>query len=955
MAAPAPAAARRQHAAALLHIVERLVAELHPQRDLRVGLDADFERELALDSLARTELLARIERELGVALPASVLAEANTPRHLLEAMGDVDAGDASLAPRPIEPGAGAGAPIDVRTLDMALLWHAERQPDRPHVVLAEEDGHETVITYGGLAAEAAAMAEGLVRVGLPPGGRVAIMLPTCRDFFVAYIGALFAGGVPVPIYPPMRRSQLEAHLRRQAAILGNAGARILVTTDEARTVAKLLASQVVELGVVETVSSLRGEAGATPFPTRDEHAIAMLQYTSGSTGVPKGVVLTHANLLANIRAMGAAAEVGPEDRVVSWLPLYHDMGLIGSWLACLYFAIPTVIMSPLSFLGRPSRWMKTIHRHRATISPAPNFGFELCLRRFDPTEYEGIDLSCVRMLPNGAEPVSASTIRRFTESFAPLGLRASAVAPVYGLAENAVGLAFPPSGRVAPIDCVSRTDLARRGRARPVPPDASDMREVVACGRPLPGHEIRIVDASGRELPERVEGEVQFRGPSSTSGYHDNPAETARLFDGTWLRTGDRGYVANGDVHITGRSKDLVIRAGRNIHPHEIEHLVGELDGVRRGCVAAFGVTDPKSGTERLVIVAETREIEEERRAALHREIFATTHDLIGGPPDDVVLAAPGAVAKTSSGKIRRGATRDAYEVGRLGPRSRALWWQFVRLFASGIGPRFRRGARATAELAYAVWWWSVLLLSASTGWVLVMVLPRLRWRWAAFRSVARAHLWLTGTPPEIRGRAHVPSSSAIIVCNHASYLDAIVAGATLPGPFAFAVKGELRNAFVTRVGLTRLGARFVDRFDAERGAKAARGELREAIAAGERLLVFAEGTLTRRPGIAQFRLGAFVLACEADVPIVPVVLHGTRSVLRDGQWFPQRASLAVTILEPVAPDGTSWDAAVRLRDRVRATMLEVSGEPDLAGEEHPLVALRRELESRAHGNRPSS
>ncbi len=943
MAAPAPAPARRQHAVVLLGIVERLVAELHPQRDIRVGLDADFERDLALDSLARTELLARIERELDVSLPSSLLAEANTPRDLLDAMGVADAVDAARPSAPIEAGAGVRAPIEVRTLDEALLWHADRQPDRPHVVLVEDDGSETTITYGALAAEAAAVAEGLVGAGLPPGGRVAIMLPTSVDFFVAYAGALLAGGVPVPIYPPLRRAQLEAHLRRQAAILANAGARILVTTDEARMVAKLLASQVVELGAVETVASLRTAVRAPAVPTRDEQAIAMLQYTSGSTGMPKGVVLTHANLLANIRAMGAAAEVGAEDRVVSWLPLYHDMGLIGSWLACLYFAIPTVIMSPLSFLGRPTRWMKTIDRHRATISPAPNFGFELCLRRFDPKEYEGIDLSCLRMLPNGAEPVSASTIRRFTEAFAPFGLRASAVAPVYGLAENAVGLAFPPPGREPPIDRVSRTELARTGRARPTSADAPDVREVVACGRPLPGHEIRVVDESGRELPERVEGEVQFRGPSSTSGYHDNPEATARLFDGTWLRTGDRGYVANGDIHITGRSKDLVIRAGRNIHPHEVEQLVGELPGVRRGCVAAFGATDPVSGTERLVIVAETREAGE-RCAELHREIVAVTHDLLGGPPDDVVLAPPGAVAKTSSGKIRRAATREAYEAGRLGPRSRALWWQVVRLFVSGVGPRLQRATRKAAGLAYAAWWWTTLLVPASLAWVFIVLLPRPQWRWAAFRAAGRAHLWLAGTPPRVRGTEHVPASPCIFVCNHASYLDALVLGAALPGRFAFAVKGELRDAFVTRVGLSRLGARFVDRFDAERGAQAARGELREAVEAGERLLVFAEGTLTRRPGIAQFRLGAFVLACETGVPIVPVVLQGTRSVLRDGQWYPHRAPIAVTIAEPIFPEGTSWEAAVRLRDRVRATMLAISGEPDLAREEHPLVALRREL-----------
>jgi 1-acyl-sn-glycerol-3-phosphate acyltransferase len=347
------------------------------------------------------------------------------------------------------------------------------------------------------------------------------------------------------------------------------------------------------------------------------------------------------------------------------------------------------------------------------------------------------------------------------------------------------------------------------------------------------------------------------------------------------------------------------------------------------------------------VVVAETRENDEERRTELRRQISGVTNDLLGTPPDDVVVAPPGAVLKTSSGKIRRAATREAYEAGRLGARSRALWWQVLRLFGSGVGPQLRRGARRALELSYAAWWWGVLVTVASVGWLLVVTLPSLRWRWAVFRSVARLHFWLTASSPEVRGREQVLPPRCIWVCNHASYVDALVVAAALPGPFAFAVKSELGEGFVTRVGLRRLGARFVERFDVQRGAQAARGELLEAVNAGERLLVFAEGTLTRRPGLAQFRLGAFVLACEAGVPVIPVVLRGTRSVLRDEQWLPHRAPIAVTIADPVAPDGAGWGAAVRLRDRVRATMLEISCEPDLAHEEHPLSVLRREREAR--------
>ena len=323
-------------------------------------------------------------------------------------------------------------------------------------------------------------------------------------------------------------------------------------------------------------------------------------------------------------------EASSSDVFVSWLPLYHDMGLIGAWLGCLYFGAPLYVMSPLSFLARPESWLWAIHRYRATLSAAPNFAFELCLDKIDDADLQGLDLSSLRMVANGAEPVSVHTLRRFIDRFGRYGFREEAMAPVYGLAENAVGLAFPPLGRGPVIDRVDREALSRDGVAKPARPDDPKPLEFVACGRPLPGHEIRIVDEAGREVGERREGRLEFRGPSATSGYFRNEAKTKALFHEGWLDSGDRAYMANGDVFITGRIKDIIIRGGRHIYPQEVEEAVAEIPGVRKGGVAVFGVTDPRLGTEQLIVVAETRETDRKAREALRASAREVAADRFG-------------------------------------------------------------------------------------------------------------------------------------------------------------------------------------------------------------------------------------------------------------------------------------------------------------------------------------
>ncbi len=933
----------------LLQIVEDLVLELHPHRRgrLRLTLQSSLDRDLAIDSLGLAELLNRIETTFRVRLPDDLLARANTVGELLAAVGP----GVAPATEVIEPAAPAAqhapeTPFDASTLTELLDRHARDQPDNLHVVFPDGTADPTRLTYSDLSQGARSVAAGLLARGLAPGDRVALMLPTGPDFFLGFFGALYAGAVPVPIYPPLRMSQIEEHLRRQAGILNNAEAAALITMDEARTVATLLSGQVPSLRIVDTVEHLTaGPADSLPRRSDpgadDPGAIAFLQYTSGSTGDPKGVVITHNNLLANLNAIRDRFGPGPSDVIVSWLPLYHDMGLIGAWLASLAYGIPAVILSPLTFLTRPQEWLWAIHRHRGTYSGGPNFAFELCLRKIPDEAIEGLDLSSLRHMANGAEPVNASTIRRFTERFARYGFRADAMRPVYGMAENTLGLSIPLPGSVPVIDRIARDPLAKRGEAvavaqpaaPPSGPQEATALEVVGCGPVLKGNEVRIIGADGRELPERQEGRLQFRGPSSTQGYFRNEAKTREMMDGDWRESGDLAYIANGEIFVTGRSKDIIIRAGRNIHPQELEAAVGDIDGIRKGCVAVLGIADATAGTEKIVIVAETREENASARTQLEDSVAATAAEFLDTPPEEVLLVPPHTVPKTSSGKLRRGAMKEYYEHGQIGSSPRALWWQLTRLSTKACLVRAQQRVTAALTTLYGVYWWLVatpLLLSACL-WTLVAPLPA--WRWAALRVAARAVLWLTAIPLTISGREKIPKTSAVIVANHTSYFDVLVITAALGGPMVFVAKKEYESQWLIALFLRRIGSIFVERSDAAGGVEDTE-KIRDVLRQGGRVFFFPEGTFVPSGGLLPFRGGAFVAAAEARAPVVPITIRGLRSILRDESSLPRPGRVSVEIDEPLIPREGGFHEAIRLRDEARQVILSRCGEADL-GHEH--------------------
>ena len=924
----------------LLQVIAALVHDIHPRIELHaLTLDSTLDKQLGLDSLARIELLARLEKRFKISLPAQLIMEANTPRELLQMLIRHGVQQTAHETPPVIPldtsSETVSHPDQINNLVDLLDWHVQSHADRMHIRILGENGSSETLSYLQLQQQAVIVAAGLQERGVEPGDKVAIMLPTGREYFLSFYATLIVGAVPVPIYPPLRLNQIEDHLRRHCGILSNCNAVTLITFSEAILFARLLKSHVNSLRSVVCLDELSSASQTLVRPSISATDVAFLQYTSGSTGNPKGVVLTHDNLLTNIRCMGEAVNASSDDVFVSWLPLYHDMGLIGAWLGSLYYAMPLVIMSPLSFLSRPIRWFEAIHQYRGTMSAAPNFAYELCLKRINKDDLKGIDLSCWRLAFNGAEAISPSTLLSFAECYSETGLRMESLTPVYGLAESTVGLAFPPLHRGPLIDRIQRTPFSKTGHAIPADKDDTNALQFVACGQPLAGHQIRIVDEDSRELPDRDEGRVQFKGPSSTQGYLNNPEATQKLFDHEWLDSGDLGYIAEGDIYITGRSKDIIIRAGRNIYPHELEEYIAGINGIRKGCVAAFGATDTQSGTEKLVILAESYEHDTTRTQQLRVEINTVTTELIGTPPDDIVIAPPHTVLKTSSGKIRRSACRALYEHGKLGQTQHAVWHQFMNIAFSALRPSVRRLRQRLASISYACYAWTIFMLLAIPTWCCTALLPKQQWRWSFIRSMARIAIRLTGNRLTVQDSISLPDTGCIIVANHASYLDGIMLVATLPGSFSFIAKAELKKQFIAGTFLRRIGSHFVERFDPRKGLgdlKAIQTDINKL----QTLVFFPEGTFTRIPGLASFHMGAFITAVERNVPIVPVAIRGTRSILRAKTWIPHRSHITINMGEPIyppslqKPDSSEWHTAIRLRDSARQYILQHCGEPDV-------------------------
>lgn len=931
----------------VLQVVQAVAEELHSgiTQELPQGitLDTSLQTELGMDSLGRSELLARIENALGIVLSGEKVFFVETVRDLLREVETASARTRRI--RPAESGIAApeagmenrGVPTHARTLNEVLDWQVEANPQRIFVRFYDANDELSELSLRDFRSQASGLAYGLRQRGLMAGDRVALMLPSGFDFLESFFGILLAGGIPVPIYPPYRASLIEDHVRRQIGILSNCRASFLLATAEASRLRPLLRSSVPGLRDLLIPAELREmvapQGVSQERPMLSEKNSAFIQYTSGSTGDPKGTILTHRNVLANIRAMGSVLKAGPSDVMVSWLPLYHDMGLIGAFLGSLYFGASLILMSPFSFIARPSRWLQAIHRHKGTLSAAPNFAYELCLRRVTDHDLQGLDLSSWRAALNGAEPVSENTLRHFSDKFRPCGFQPSAFMPVYGLAESSVGLAFPPLGRGPRIDFVQRQALFREGRAIRSTPGDPKTAACVGSGFPLPGHEIRIVNARGREMGEREVGILEFRGPSATSGYFRNAEATRALFRGDWLDSQDFAYLSQGEVFITGRVKDTIIRAGRNIYPYEIEERIGDLKGTRKGGIAVFGSPDPESGTERLIVAVETEvakaEPDDLRRLSLQQEVLKVASELLEGPPDHILLVPPRSIPKTSSGKIRRSTCRELYERHEFG-RHRPVALQLLRLTGSAVSPGFASTMRSVMNFGYGLYFWAIVGILALPAWIVIFARSELATRLASIRFFIRLISRLAGIPLQVSGVENLPMDrSFIIVANHSSYLDILYLTAAVPGTYWTVGKRELSRNWLLAPLLRRLGCLFVERFD-PKGALEAAHEVRQAALNGKSLVVFPEGTFSRSSGLRKFRMGAFVAAQESGVPVIPVTLRGTRETLPENRWIPRRGRVKVIVSKPIYPSrGAGWPEALRISAEARAEILRHCGEPD--------------------------
>ncbi len=571
------------------------------------------------------------------------------------------------------------------TLAQAIEEAAKCDPTRGFRFVPESSGDASEASFSYTAIERASARYGgaMQALGLQKGDRVALILPTNEDFVLSFLGAIRAGIIPVPIYPPLGLGQLQGYLDNTRHIVRKCGARVLITDARIKRLLGTVQAGAPDLEQVIAVEAIRESQEPLRAAKIIGSDVAFLQFTSGSTSRPKGVTLTHDNLLANIQAfMKDGLHVGDGTDVgVSWLPLYHDMGLIGFVLAPLVTKNPTVFLPPLLFLKRPATWLQTISRHKGTVSYGPNFAYALCCKRIRERELEGLDLSSWRVAGCGAEPIRPETLEAFASAFAKVGFKKEALLPSYGMAESSLAICFTELSEGMKTLSVDGATLWAEGAVKV--DDGERSLRLVSCGKAFAGHEVKVFaqdDATSQTpLPEGRVGELRLRGPSLMKGYWQDEERTREAFAGEYLRTGDLGFLHESHVYICGRSKEVIIVNGRNYYPQDMEWEAAKVPGVRKGNVIAFGSRDPTGqevDRERVVVTFEVQDPHELETPARASELGAAVRKSIQEgmalSVDDVVPLLPGVLPKTSSGKLQRARTRELYESGELGARKSA-------------------------------------------------------------------------------------------------------------------------------------------------------------------------------------------------------------------------------------------------------------------------------------------
>lgn len=560
------------------------------------------------------------------------------------------------------------------TINEMLAAAAARDVALTFVNKREED---TAVPMAQIRARALSIAADLISRGVQRGDRVALVLPTSPDFVQCFFGVLCAGAVPVPLYPPIRLGRLEEYHRRTASLLQAVDATIVVTDERIRRMLGVaVESAAPRLGCI-TASGLGTDPAAATEVEKSSDDLALIQFSSGSTTDPKPVALTHANLLANLAMISdyTDSEGTPDPVGVTWLPLYHDMGLVGNLLLAFYTPAPLVLIPPEMFLAVPGAWLRAISRHRGTHTTAPNFAFGLCLKRISDDELDGVDLSSWKMCLNGAEPISAGQQRRFAERFAKWGFTETALTPAYGMAEASLALTFKRVHQPAGVLGVDAETLAAEGVFAP------GSKELVSVGTPVAGVEIDVRSDDGVPLPPGQVGRIWVKGPNIMAGYFGRTDLTDQAIHEGRLDTGDLGFEHDGELFVCGRHKDLVIVRGANHAPQDFELALDGMAGVRTGCVIAVGFVPDGEDDEALAMLVET---DQGAPPTLANDIAAQVERITRIQPVHVELLEPGTLPRTSSGKMRRREARTQWLAGTLEPPEKVSALRLLAKAASG-------------------------------------------------------------------------------------------------------------------------------------------------------------------------------------------------------------------------------------------------------------------------------
>jgi fatty-acyl-CoA synthase len=519
--------------------------------------------------------------------------------------------------------------------------------------------------YAELRRDALATARRLVAAGIAPADRVALVAETGPEFAALFFGAVYAGAWPVPLPLPTSFGGRESYIEQLRVQLASCDPRMIVYPPEIGEMAAAAAKAAGVTGVDWTEFGMRA-ATNTALPQAKSDDIAYLQYSSGSTRFPHGVAITHAALLNNLAAHSHGMALRDTDRCVSWLPWYHDMGLVGCFLSPVANQVSTDYLKTEDFARRPLAWLDLISRNKGTsLSYSPTFGYDICARRMSSqTKASGrFDLSRWRVAGNGADMIRPDVMQNFVDAFADAGFQASAFLPSYGLAEATLAVSIMPPGEGIRVELVAETDLSG-GEDRKDRPQR--FRAIVNCGKPVRDMAVEIREEDGTPLPERAIGKVWCRGPSVMVGYFRDEAATEACLAGGWLDTGDMGYMSDGYIYIVGRAKDMIIVNGRNHWPQDIEWAVEQLPGFKQGDIAAFAITTP-GGEETPAVLVQCRSSDESERVRLREEIRERVR-AVTGMNCVIELIPPRTLPRTSSGKLSRAKARNLYLAGEIKP-----------------------------------------------------------------------------------------------------------------------------------------------------------------------------------------------------------------------------------------------------------------------------------------------